>query len=174
MAVLVLCTLFVACSDETAHPIASAQLLEMGADYMTIGMDYEMTQAGVRYAHLRADTAFYYADSTQWALRAVEMTVFTTTGAEQATLTSLRGVLDEETEAMIARGDVVMLLPDRDGRLESAELHYDPVRKRFWSDSATVWIEGSQTSRGTGFESDLEFTNVTVRGASVRGGRIRF
>lgn len=163
-----------ACSEEVARPVASATLLELKADHMTVGMDHEMTQDGVRYAHLRADTAFYFADSTEWALRQVDMTVFTTTGAEQATMTALRGVLDEETEAMVARGDVVLLLPDRDGRLESSELHYDPVRKRFWSDSATVWREGSQVSRGTGFESDLEFQNVTVRGARIRGGRIRF
>ncbi len=164
----------VACTDEAVHPIASAALIELDADHMTIGMDHDMTQEGVRYAHLRADTAFYYADSTEWALRQVDMTVFTTTGAEQATMTALRGTLDEETEAMVARGDVVLLLPDRNGRLESAELHYDPLRKRFWSDSATVWVEGSQTSRGTGFESDLDFKNVTVRGASTRGRRIRF
>lgn len=163
-----------ACSDDSARPVASTTLISLDADHMTIGMNHEMTQDGVRYAHLRADTAFYYADSTEWSLRQVDMTVFTTTGAEQATLTALRGVLDEETEAMIARGNVVMLLPDRDGRLESSELHYDPIRKRFWSDSATVWREGSQTSRGTGFESDLDFTNVTVRGASSRGRRIRF
>lgn len=164
-----------ACSDEEAHPIASAALLELDADHMTVGMDHEMTQDGVRYAHLRADTAFYYADSTEWALRQVDMTVFTTTGAERATMTALRGVLDEETEAMVARGDVVLLLPDRNGRLESSELHYDPIRRRFWSDSATVWREGSQVSRGSGFESDLEFRNVTVRGASSTGGRrIRF
>jgi LPS export ABC transporter protein LptC len=163
-----------ACSDDSARPVASTTLIELDADHMTIGMDHEMTQDGVRYAHLRADTAFYYADSTEWSMRHVDMTIFTTTGAEQATLTSLTGVLDEETEAMIARGDVVMIIPDRDGRLESSELHYDPLRKRFWSDSATVWREGSQTSRGTGFESDLDFKNVTVRGASTRGRRIRF
>lgn len=164
-----------ACTEEDAHPIASAALLELDADHMTVGMDHEMTQDGVRYAHLRADTAFYYADSTEWALRQVDMTVFTTTGAERATMTALRGVLDEETEAMVARGNVVLLLPDRNGRLESSELHYDPVRRRFWSDSATIWREGTQVSRGSGFESDLEFRNVTVRGASSSGGRrIRF
>jgi len=163
-----------ACEERSQPPIVSDILLGLDADHMTLGMDHEMTQEGVRYAHLESDTAYYYADSTSWALRRVTMKVFTSTGAERATLTSDRGTLDEETETMVARGNVVLLLPDRDGRLESEELHYDPVGKRFWSDSATVWTEGGSVSRGQGFESDLEFQDLRIRGASIRSGRIRF
>lgn len=164
-----------ACGNQTAPPVVSAELQDLQADHMMLGMSHEMTQEGVRYAHLDADTAYYFADSTKWELHQVGMTVFTVTGEERATLTSLWGELDEETESMVARGDVILLLPDRDGRLESAELNYDPLRKRFWSDSATVFREGGTTTRGSGFESDLEFSNVRITNARATGrGIIRF
>ena len=161
-----------ACQEQTAPPVVSAELQDLQADHMMLGMNHEMTQEGVRYASLRADTAFYYADSTKWELYQIDMTVYTTTGEERATMESDWGELDEETEAMVARGNVVLLLLDRDGRLESSELHYDPLRKRFWSDSATVFREGGTVTRGSGFESDLEFTNVRITNASARGGGI--
>lgn len=174
VALLALTLVSTACEERSQPPVVSAALLGLDADHMTLGMDHEMTQEGVRYAHLEADTAFYFADSTAWELRQVDMTVFTTAGAERARMTSEWGTLDEETETMVARGNVVLILPDRDGRLETAELNYDPIRKRFWSDSATVWTEGGSTSRGEGFESDLEFQDLTIRGASIRGRRVRF
>ncbi len=164
-----------ACEQQTAPPVVSAELQELQADHMMLGMSHEMTQQGVRYANLVADTAYYYADSTTWELRQLGMTVYTAAGAERANLTAEWGELDEETEAMVARGGVVLLLLDRDGRLESSELHYDPLRKRFWSDSATVFRERGNVTRGSGFESDLEFSNVRITNASARGqGIIRF
>lgn len=164
-----------ACEPQTAPPVVSAELQALQADHMMLGMSHEMTQQGVRYANLVADTAYYYADSTTWELRQLEMTVFTVAGEERANMTAEWGELDEETEAMVARGGVVLLLLDRNGRLESAELHYDPQRRRFWSDSATVFREGGTVTRGSGFESDLEFSNVRITNASARGqGIIRF
>lgn len=165
----------VGCEEAATTNVVPPELVGLDADNLVLGMEHEMTQGGVRYATLEADTAFYYQAEGKYDLHQVQLTVYTTTGVERATMTSEWGELVESTEAMIARRNVVLLLPDRDGRLETPELHYDPVNEKFWSDSATVFTEAGRVTRGTGFEADLNFTNVTVRNGSVRGrGVIRF
>ena len=161
-----------ACEPASTPPVVDPWLLELDADNMILGMDHEMTQGGVRNAHLYADTAYYYTDSTAYQLRGLRLVVYTVTGAERGTLTAERGVLDEESEAMVARGNVVLVLPQSNRRLETTELHYDPATEKIWSDSATVFTDGSATTRGSGFDSDLEFTNVQVRNATTSGGRV--
>ena len=46
--------------------------------------------------------------------------------------------MNERTEEMVARGDVVLIVHSDGRRIESPELHYDPNRDRIWSDSTTV------------------------------------
>jgi hypothetical protein len=57
--------------------------------------------------------------------------------------------------------------------LRSQEIHYDPNIDRIWSDSATTRIlkNGSET-RGSAFESDIEFTNVRILNVRGDAGRI--
>jgi LPS export ABC transporter protein LptC len=162
----------VGCEAETSAPIVSDDLLELQADDLILGMEHQMTQSGVRYADLYADTAFYFRDSTKYELRQLRLKVYTVNGNERATLTSDWGELEEGSEAMVARRNVVLILPESDGRLETTELHYDPVAEKFWSDSATVFTEAGNVIRGTGFDSDLAFQNVVVRGARTTGGGV--
>ena len=157
------------CEETTSTNVVSEDLIRLEADNLVLGMEHEMTQSGVRYAQLHADTAYYFQNEGKYELHQLSLVVYTTTGVERATMTSEWGELMEANESMIARRNVVLILPDRDGRLETSELHYDPVNERFWSDSATVFTEGTRVTRGTGFESDLSFQNVSVTGASIRG-----
>ncbi|NJD19106.1 MAG: LPS export ABC transporter periplasmic protein LptC, partial [Gemmatimonadetes bacterium] len=85
------------------------------------------------------------------------------------TVTADAGELDENTDRMVARGHVVLIVHADGRRLETAELSYDPDQDRIWSDSATVqtMADGSVT-RGSAFESDLDFKNVVIR--NIRGG----
>ncbi|MEC7386344.1 MAG: hypothetical protein VYD22_01445, partial [Gemmatimonadota bacterium] len=65
-------------------------------------------------------------------------------------------------------GDVLLIVHSDQRRIETQELNYDPESERIWSDSATVqtMVDGSIT-RGSAFESDMEFRNVRI--ASIRG-----
>ena len=91
------------------------------------------------------------------------------TGRERATVTGVRGEWNRETDRMVARGDVVLLIHSDSSRIESQELYYDPGLDRIWSDSTTVRTmkDGTVTS-GTAFESDMSFENVRI--ANARGG----
>ncbi len=165
----VLVLLGAGCTETTTTNVVSEDLIGLDADNLVLGMTHQMTNNGVRYAELQADTAYYFQNEGKYELHQLSLVVRTTAGVERATMTAEWGELMEANESMIARRNVVLVLPDRDGRLETSELFYDPVNERFWSDSATVFTEGSRVTRGTGFESDLNFQNVSVRGASIRG-----
>lgn len=74
---------------------------------------------------------------------------------------------------MVARGDVVLRVHTDSSRIESAEIHYDPDAERIWSDSATVrTLADGTVTRGSAFESDIEFENVVVRDPRGSAGRI--
>jgi len=96
-------------------------------------------------------------------------------GTERATVTADMGEMDENTDRMLARGSVVLLMHEDGRRIETAELNYDPNQDRIWSDSATVQTlaDGSVT-RGTAFESDLDFTNVRITNPRGAIGNIVF
>ncbi|HEV2734596.1 MAG TPA: hypothetical protein VGV85_07145, partial [Longimicrobiaceae bacterium] len=62
----------------------------------------------------------------------------------------------------------------------SEELNYDVAGNRIWSPRPTVMKEnGREVGRGTSFESDAKFQNLTVRNAqgsapTGAGGPVRF
>ena len=91
---------------------------------------------------------------------------------EKATVEGTSGEWDQNTDMMLARGDVLLVV-HRDGRrIESAEINYDPAEDKIWSDSATVQtLANGRVTRGSAFESDMEFQNVrilNIRGAIAR------
>jgi LPS export ABC transporter protein LptC len=94
---------------------------------------------------------------------------FDDNGRDRATVTADSGRLNQRTQRMLARGHVVLVVAADGRKIESAELNYDPDRDRIWSDSATVQtLRSGAVTRGTSFESDLEFKNVRIR--NIRGG----
>lgn len=162
------------CQDELQGPVASQDLVEIEADYVVHDMEQYITTDGVREAKVLADTALVYKDSSKVHLRVVHLTVFDERGREIAVVTSRSGVLDTETQHMVARGGAVLTVHEGNRVVESEELQYDPRRERIWSDSASVYREGDTVLRGTAFESDLQFTNVRVENARGSGEVIRF
>lgn len=156
--------LFVAACGEPPHtPVADEALTEIEADGVIYGMDDYLEDEGVRSGRIRADSAYVYNDSSVVHLWDLDMTVYHQDGSERARVTAERGTLNERTDRMVARGNVVVQMAGTPERIESVELHYDPSGNRIWSDSATVRVmpDGGVT-RGTCFQSDLELRNVNV------------
>lgn len=162
----------VACGDDPSTPVAGEAFREIAADQIVYGTETHLTADGVRTGVIRADSAYVYVDSLVNHLFGVEMTLFDERGETRATLTSLRAVTHQRSEQMVARGNVILVVPGRGVTVESPELHYDPGSERIWSDSATTFRQDGQTLRGTCFQSDLEFTNRTVCQpvGAIRGG----
>ena len=161
--------LLTACDGSTDTPLASADVQGIGADLVQYGMVSYLTASGVREGRVQADTGYVFYDSATVKLLGMRLVFYNTDGTERATVTADAGELDEHTDRMVARGHVVLIVHVDGRRLETAELRYDPDQDRIWSDSATVqtMADGSVT-RGSAFESDLDFKNVVIR--NIRGG----
>ncbi len=163
-----------ACREDTVPPVVPEDLRNMEADQVMYGVETNMGVEGVREAFVQADTAFLWQDSSTVSLRQVRLTLFDENGRERAVVTALSGLLDDTSQRMVARGDVVLVVRQGNREIRSQELHYDPRQDRIWSDSATVMKEGNRIVEGTAFESDVEFRNLVVKNGRTRGGTVRF
>ncbi len=158
-----------ACQQPLNTPVADSTLQEMEADNVIFGMTSYLSSTGVREGRVQADTAYMFADSSVVQLRQMEITFYDEEGREVATVTGLRGRWSPESDEWVARGDVELFVHTDSSQLESQEIHYDPNRDRIWSDSATVQTMPDGTvTRGTSFQSDLDFNNVRIE--NIRGG----
>lgn len=163
----VLALAVVACQQPEDTPVANDFMQGIEAP-VVFGMVSYITANGVREGRVEADTAYTYADSTKVDLREMTVVFYDENGLARATVEGRTGEWDQDTNRMVARGDVTLFVHADSSTLESQEIHYDPDADRIWSDSATVrtMADGSVT-RGSAFESDIEFNNIRIR--DVRG-----
>ncbi|MDQ3389217.1 MAG: LPS export ABC transporter periplasmic protein LptC [Gemmatimonadota bacterium] len=173
-------TSLAACGAEPSVPTQRDPLAGLAVEQVLYETEHIMTTGGVRKAILRADTAYFRPNDSEVDLRGVELEFFNEqTGVVSGKLTSATGEYDMSTGAMTARGGAVLTLVEGARRIESEELNYDLQADRVWSTLATVMREGDRVVRGTSFESDTRFQNVTVQSANVTGpaptgGEVRF
>ncbi len=161
-----------ACGSELDTPVANQELLSMEADYVAYGMLTYVTANGVREARIEADTAFVYEDSSTAILKQMTLVFYDENGNERATVTGLEGDWNQETNRMVARGEVVLFVHTDSSRIESPEIFYEPDIDKVWSDSTTVrTLRDGTVQSGTAFESDMSFENVSI--ANLRGGARR-
>lgn len=164
-----------ACDEPTNTNVAAPELLEIEADNIIYGMTSFLTSSGVREARVEADTALVFADSAKLFLRQMELVLYHEDGRTRATVTALRGEMNTNTDAMLARGDVILVVAEDGRRITTSELNYDPQRDRIWSDSATVQVMADgRVTEGTAFESDLEFQNIRIENPRGAVGDIIF
>lgn len=163
-----------ACKENAVTPRVEGATPKMDADQIIFNMEQYITEAGIRRAVLRGDTAFVYEDSMKAHIRNVRLTIFDTKGAESAHLTSREGDFSNNSQAMVARGNVVLTVRGEPERIvETEELHYDPNTHRIWSDVATTMREAGSIWHGTGFDADDKFVNVKILNARSEGGGLR-
>jgi len=165
-----------ACESPRQEAVVDSQLESIEADYIIFGNTHYLTRAGIREALVVADTAYFFKDSTVVLLRGhVTLTAYhEDLGTEKAVVTSDRGRLNTNDNSMVAQGNAVLEIAEGERRIESSELRYHPEQDRIWSDSATVMFEVQTIVEGSGFDADLNFTQVLVRNARTRGGSVRF
>lgn len=160
------------CAQEASTPVANEEVMSMEADYVQFGMVSYVTTNGVREGRIEADTAYVFNETSNVNLHQMTIVFYDELGNERATVSGAAGEWNIETDQMVARGDVVLLVHSDSSKIESAEIHYDPATQQIWSDSATVRTEpdGTVTS-GSAFESDMSFENLRIEDA--RGGARR-
>ncbi|HEX6941690.1 MAG TPA: LPS export ABC transporter periplasmic protein LptC [Gemmatimonadaceae bacterium] len=162
-----------ACGDTQAPPVASQTLLPDSAEQMMFGIELMLTDAGVRRASVKSDTLLMYDDATREELRKVIARFFTTAGEQEAVLTSDQGTHSSRLGTMEARGNV-LVISSEGKRLESPHLKYDPTRNEISSDSAFTLTEGERVTKGVGFVSNPDMTNMRIlAGAQMTGQQVK-
>lgn len=157
--------LLAACAEEAAVPTQQDRLAKLNVDQVIYGLEHVMTTGGVRKANLHGDTAYFKDADSRVDLKGVKLDFFNeATGASSGSLTSRTGKYDMRTGAMTATGNAVLTIQGEKGPrvVTSEELNYDVAANRIWSPKPTVMKEAGREVRGTGFESDAKFQNVTV------------
>lgn len=161
VALAAVATLVAACSRGGDAPGTANDVLPDSADQMMVGLRAALTNNGVRKAQLYADTAYFYDEGNRIDLRKVRTVFFTETGDSNATMTGRTGQLDQRTQKLDGRGDVV--LESVDGRrLTSPHLVYDRIANQVTSDTSFVFTEPGRTLSGIGLRTDPQLRNVQV------------
>ncbi|MBC7898380.1 MAG: LPS export ABC transporter periplasmic protein LptC [Cytophagaceae bacterium] len=160
----------VACRETSVSQALPKPTAADSADQVMFGVHFFVTDAGLRRAEVKADTALTYDQNTRTELNKVNAIFFNSEGAQNATLTSKSGTYNTRIGSMEARGDVVV--KSTDGRtLASPHLRFDPTRNEISSDSAFVLTEkGGRVTRGVGFVSDPDLNSVKILAGAQRMG----
>lgn len=162
-----------ACGDSQGPPVTSQALLPDSAEQMLHGASLTLTDNGVRRVAVNADTLFIYDDATREELRKVTARFYTTSGEQEAVLTADQGSHSNRLGTMEARGNV-LVVSSEGKRLESPHLKYDPNRNEISSDSAFTLTEGERITKGVGFVSNPDMTNMRIlAGAQMSGTQVK-
>ena len=151
-----------ACNSGTEPRATAGNPLADSADQVMFGVSTMITNRGVLRAQLGADTGYFFDGNSRIEVRHEKTIFYTTTGQQNATLTSVEGTYNMRRGQMEARQDVVVVTTDGK-RLETEQLRYDQATNQISSDSAFVLTEPARTLRGIGFTSDPDLTNLHVK-----------
>lgn len=148
------------CEKGSHKPLASDTLLGIEADQVLVGVEMNLTRAGVRSGVLVADTAFSYQDEGLLQLRNMVITFYGSTGLEQGLLTGREGEYRFETGDVEVRGSVEVTEAVGSKRLVTERLRYVADADSLYGDTAFVLYRPGLEMRGTSFVSDAQLENV--------------
>lgn len=161
--------LALACNTGTEPRITAANPLADSADQVMFGVNTMITSRGVLRAQLGADTGYFFDGNTRIEVRQERTVFYTSTGQQNAVLTSVEGTYNMRRGQMEARRNVVVVTTDGK-RLETEQLRYDQSTNQISSDSSFVLTEPARTLRGIGFTSDPDLTNLHVNQVTTGSG----
>lgn len=158
--------LVTACTSKKQPPVAAHSPLADSADQIMYNSRFVLSDQGIARAQMHADTAYFFDDNTRMEFENPNVTFFNSMGAKDAVLTARRGSLNNRTNNMIARKNVVVVSEDG-RRLTTSELIYNQQKNEISSDSAFVMTEPGRELSGIGFRSDPNMNNIRIlKGAS--------
>lgn len=124
-----------------------------------------ITVEGVKEAVINAQRLLFYDNEGKVYGDTIEVQFFDDTGAAVSTLTARKGELDQATQQMIAREDV--LVRGREAMIRTEELLYDPDADRISSDAPTEIHQGGNVIRGRGVVSDTALRDIRITSGSA-------
>ena len=177
--VLVAALPLIGCQEEKERQLVSETLLGLEADQVLIGVEMNLTRAGVRRGVLVADTAFSFQEEGRLKLRNLAITFFGETGTEQGVLMGREGEYHFDTGDVEVSGSVEVTEAIGGKRLVTERLRYLAAPDSLYGDTAFVLYRPGLEMRGDSFVSDAQLENVQTLNPSfvsdgdptaVRGG----
>lgn len=156
----------VACRGIASEPTGEGYE-DLPADQIMVDVTHNPTSDGVRSAIGRYDTIFEFSDSSVYHVKGVNLQTFDPDGRASATIEADSGSLNRTTEALIARGHVV-LVTEKGCTIRTEELHYDPSTRQLWSELSTRFEFNGRVTTADRFRADDGFHSINASG--VRGG----
>ena len=156
------------CQRHGTEPQAAAEFPKLPSDYVLVSVKHYLTEDGIRRGLLNADTGYVHVDSAKFDLHKVHLLLYNANGQEAADLVSKTGELDQRTNAMVARGNVV-LVGRGSGvqRIETEELHYDPNTHQLWSTVSSRVTQKGNVVTTQGFKADDQLQRIEMK--AIRG-----
>lgn len=151
------------CRGTTDAPTGEGYV-DLRADQVMIDVTHHPTSDGIRSAIGRYDTVFVFNDSAMYHVKGVDLQLFDADGRQSATIEADSGAFNQSTDAMIARGSVI-LITQQNCTIRTEELHYDPNTRRVWSEVTTRFEFGDRAGTSDSFAADDQFTRVTLTNA---------
>ena len=148
------------CDKESAKPLASDTLLGLEADQVLVGVEMNLTRAGVRNGILVADTAFSFQEEGLLRLRNLVITFYGSTGLEEGVLTGREGEYRFETGDVEVMGQVEVTEAAGSKRLVTERLRYAAEADSLYGDTTFVFYRPGLQMRGDSFVSDAQMENV--------------
>lgn len=158
-----------ACEEESNRPRTTA--LPSGPagypapDQVVENGQHVITVQGVRKAVMVAEQLYFYEQLGKVVGDTIEVTFYDEEGTYESTLTALTGELQEATQAMIARGNV--MVRSEDSSIRTEELQYDPAQDQVSTDQQTEIVQRGNVIRGRGVTADPGLKNIQIRGGSA-------
>lgn len=152
--------LLAGCEKENEKPLASDTLLGLEADQVLVGVEMNLTRAGVRNGILVADTAFSFQEEGLLRLRNLVITFYGSTGLEEGVLTGREGEYRFETGDVEVTGAVEVTEAAGSKRLVTERLRYAAEADSLYGDTTFVFYRPGLQMRGDSFVSDAQMENV--------------
>jgi LPS export ABC transporter protein LptC len=127
--------------------------------------EHIITNAGVKQAVLKAEQLYFYNESGKVIGDTIQVDFFDDSGAFVSMLTARTGEIDQQTQEMVARGDV--FVRGTDASIRTEELYFDPARDRIYSETDTEIVQQGNRIRGRGVESDPALERIRITGGSA-------
>jgi LPS export ABC transporter protein LptC len=139
---------------------------ERAPDQIIENGTHVVTREGVKRAVLQARQIEFYNAEAKVEADTMEMTFFDARGLEESRLTARYGEIDQRTEDVMARGDVMVVASDGT-RISGEELRYDSAADRITSDLPVTIVREGNRIQGDGVEADPALTSIRITGSSA-------
>lgn len=118
---------------------------------------------GQRYQTMTSPHVAHLPDQEQTSATEPRITVIDS-AARRWDISGQRGTMNEDGSKITLSGDALVVAPSEQWRLETNTLYYDRSQDRIWSDSASRFFQGAQTTQGDRFEVLMAPKTLSLNG----------